>query len=202
MSALSEPAGGREPASSNMRWHSRVVYDLSRSFNAWSLRNNWRLDIQGAEHLAISGPAILAVNHAHLVDGTVIMPLVRRRIRFLCDHRALWVPILGQLLRLIDVIPVHVHRPDPAAALAALRALRRGDLLGVFPEAEVSGGRGLITARPGVAVLADILRVPVVPVAMWGLSAFNRPFDVYVRRRRPPITVRVSAPLAVRLPAE
>ncbi len=184
-----------------MRRHNRLVYDLVRAFNAWSLRNNWRVDIEGAQHLEVRGPAILAINHAHLVDGTVVMPLVRRRIRFLCDHRALWVPVLGQVLRLMEVIPVRVHRPDPSAALAALRALRRGQLLGVFPEAAVSGRSGLIPARAGVAFLADMLQVPVVPVAMWGVSAFDRPFDVYVRRRRPVIHVRVGPPLAVRLPA-
>lgn len=184
-----------------MRRHNRLAYDLVRAFNGWSLRNNWRLDIEGAEHLDIAGPAILAINHAHLVDGTVIMPLVRRRIRFLCDHRVLRVPALGQILRLMDVIPVRVHRPDPSAALAALWALRRGQLLGVFPEAAVSGPEGLIPARAGVAFLADALQVPVVPVAMWGVSAFDRPFDVYVRRRRPVIHVRVGPPLAIRLPA-
>ena len=184
-----------------MRRHNRVVYDLVRAFNAWSLRNNWRVDIEGAQHLEMRGPAILAFNHAHLVDGTVLMPLVRRRIRFLCDHRALWVPVLGQVLRLMDVIPVRVHRPDPSAALAAMRALRRGQLLGVFPEAAVSGREGLIRARAGVAFLADALEVPVIPVAMWGVSAFDRPFEVYVRRRRPVIHVRVGPPLGIRLPA-
>lgn len=104
-----------------MRRHKRFVYDLVRGFNARSLRANWRLDIEGAAHLNIRGPAILVFNHGHIVDGTVIMPLVQRRIRFLCDHRALRVPVLGQILSLMDVIPVHVRRPDPFAAVAAPR---------------------------------------------------------------------------------
>lgn len=182
-----------------MRRHNRIAYDLVRSFNAASLRRNWRLDIEGAQHLDARGPAILAFNHGHIVDGTVIIPLVRRRIRFLCDHRALMVPLLGQMLRLLDVIPVHVRRSDPVAALAALRTVQRGRLLGIFPEAKANGD-GVIPTRPGVAWLADRLHVPVIPVAMWGLSAFDRPFDVYVRRVRPKITVRVGEPLRVSLP--
>lgn len=75
-----------------------------------------------------------------------------------------------------------------------LRAVQRGQLLGVFPEAEARS-EGLVRARPGVAWLANRLQVPVIPVAMWGVSAFNRPFDVYVRRRRPVITVRAGQPL-------
>jgi 1-acyl-sn-glycerol-3-phosphate acyltransferase len=182
-----------------MRRHNRIVYDLVRSFNAASLRRNWRLDIEGAEHLDVRGPAILAFNHGHIVDGTVFIPLVRRRIRFLVDHRALRVPLLGQILGLMDVIPVHVQRPEPTAALTALRTVQRGRLLGVFPEAKAKGD-GMIPARRGVAWLADRLAVPVIPVAMWGVSAFNRPFDVYVRRVRPRITVNVGEPLSVMLP--
>ncbi len=184
-----------------MKRHNRIVYDFIRSFNAASLERNWRLDLEGGEHLDLRGAAILAFNHGHIVDGTVIIPLVRRRIRFLCDHRAVNVPVLGQLLRLIDVIPVHVQRSDPAAALAAARTVQRGRLLGIFPEAKAKG-EGMIRARPGVAWLANRLEVPVIPVAMWGLSAFNRPYDVYVRRTRPRIIVRIGEPLRVRLPEE
>jgi 1-acyl-sn-glycerol-3-phosphate acyltransferase len=184
-----------------MRRHNRIVYDFVRSFNGASLRRNWRLDIEGAEHLDVRGPAILAFNHGHIVDGTVFIPLVRRRIRFLVDHRALNVPVLGQFLSLMDVIPVHVRRPDPAAALAALRTVQRGRLLGVFPEAKAKGD-GMIPARRGTAWLADRLHVPIIPVAMWGVSAFNRPLDVYVRRVRPRITVRVGEPLSVTLPED
>jgi 1-acyl-sn-glycerol-3-phosphate acyltransferase len=170
-----------------MRRHNRIVYDFVRSFNGASLRRNWRLNVEGAEHLDVRGPAILAFNHGHIVDGTVFIPLVRRRIRFLVDHRALKV--------------LHVQRPDPAAALAALRTVQRGRLLGVFPEAKAKGD-GMIPARRGVVWLADRLHVPVIPVAMWGVSAFNRPFDVYVRRFRPRITVRVGEPLRVTLPED
>ena len=184
-----------------MRRHNRIVYDFVRSFNAASLRRNWRLDIEGAHHLDRRGPAILAFNHGHIVDGTVFIPLVRRRIRFLADHRALMVPVLGQVLRLMDVIPVHVRRPDLAAALAAVRTVQRGRLLGIFPEAKVKGD-GMIPARPGVAWLAGRLGVPVIPVAMWGVSAFDRPLDVYVRRRRPTVTIRVGEPLRVTLPRD
>ena len=184
-----------------MRRHNRIAYDFVRSFNAASLRRNWRLDLDGGEHLDVRGPAILAFNHGHIVDGTVFIPLVRRRIRFLVDHRAMMVPILGQLLRLMDAIPVHVGRPDPAAVLAAVRTVQRGRLLGIFPEAKAKS-EGMIPARPGVAWLAHRLGAPVIPVAMWGVAAFNRPVDVYLKRVRPKITVRVGEPLCVNLPGD
>ncbi len=48
-----------------MRRHNRIAYDFVRAFNAASLRRNWRLDIEGAEHLDVRGPAVLAVQPPH-----------------------------------------------------------------------------------------------------------------------------------------
>lgn len=179
----------------------RAVYDLLKRFNAASLRRFWRIDAEGLERLAEFRAGILAFNHGHLVDGTVVMPLVPHRVLFLCDARAVDAPILGPLLRAMGILRVDVMRPDPAAALAAVQAAERGHLLAIFPEGKVSGRSGLLPARGGVAYLAAKLRLPVLPVAMWGVDAFDRPRDVYVRRQRPVIQVRVGTPHLVCVPA-
>jgi len=175
------------------------VYDFLKRVNAASLRRNWRIEGQGLERLEGFRRGILAFNHGHLVDGTVVMPLVRERILFMCDARAVDAPILGHVLRAVGVLRVDVTRPDPAAAVAAARAASAGHLLGIFPEGRVSGAQGLLPARPGVAHIAARSGLPVLPVAMWGLDAFDRPLDVHVRRRRPVINVRVGMPQMVRV---
>ncbi len=180
---------------------SAAVYDFLKRVNAASLRRNWRVEGEGLERLQEFRRGILAFNHGHLVDGTVVMPLVRERILFLCDARAVDTPILGHVLRAMGVLRVDVTRPDPGAALAAARAASAGHLLGIFPEGRISGPRGLLPVRPGVAYFAARLELPVLPVAMWGLEAFNRPLDVYVRRIRPVINVRVGTPHVVSVPA-
>ncbi len=176
---------------------SAAVYDLLRRFNAASLRRYWRIEGEGLERLEQFRHGVVAFNHGHLVDGTVIMPLVRERILFLCDARAVDAPILGRILRAMGILRVHVTRRDAAGALAAVRATAAGHLLGIFPEGRVSGPRGLLPARPGVAYLGARLGLPVLPVTMWGVEAFNQPLDVYVRRVRPVISVRVGTPQVV-----
>ena len=128
------------------------------------------------------------------------MPLLQQRILFLCDARAYDSPILGHVLRAMGAIRVDVTRPDPAAAIATMRYARAGHLLGIFPEGKVSGASGLLPARAGVGHLAGRLGLPVLPVAMWGLEAFNRLIDVYLLQRRPVIHVRVGTPQAVCTP--
>jgi 1-acyl-sn-glycerol-3-phosphate acyltransferase len=180
---------------------SSAVYDFLKRLNAASLRRNWQVRGDGLERLDRFKRGILAFNHRHLVDGTVVMPLVRERVLFLCDARAVDAPILGQLLRAMGILRVHVTRPDAAGAVAALQAADAGRLIGVFPEGRVSGPRGLLPARPGGAYLAARSELPVLPVAMWGLEAFDRPLEVYVQRTRPVIDVRVGEPQSVCVPA-
>ncbi len=179
---------------------SPAVYDFLRRFNAASLRRYWRIEGEGLERLEQFRRGIAAFNHGHLVDGTVVMPLVRERILFLCDARAVAAPILGPVLRMMGILRVHVTRPDAAGALAAVRAAAAGHLLGIFPEGRVSGARGLLPARSGIAYLGARLGLPVLPVAMWGVEAFNRPLEVYVQRIRPVINVRVGTPQMVCAP--
>jgi 1-acyl-sn-glycerol-3-phosphate acyltransferase len=176
------------------------VYRFFKRFNAASLNRNWRIDGEGLDRLESFDRGVIAINHGHIVDGTVLMPLVRRRILFLVDARALDAPVLGHALRAMGVLRVDTARADPAAALIAARAARRGQLLGVFPEGRVSDASGLRAARSGVALLAARLDLPVLPVAMWGLEAFDRPLDVYVRRTRPTIHVRVGQELLIEGP--
>lgn len=183
------------------RWPgSTSIYDFLKRANAASLRRNWRIDGDHLERLWQFKGGILALNHGHFVDGTVVMPLVRERVLFMCDARAVDAPVLGHVLRAMGILRVGVTRPAAAAALAAHRAASQGHVLGIFPEGRVSRASGLLPGRPGAVHLASKLGLPILPVAMWGLEAFDRPLDVYVRRARPAIHIRVGFPQVIAIP--
>jgi 1-acyl-sn-glycerol-3-phosphate acyltransferase len=94
------------------------------------------------------------------------------------------------------------HVPvDPAAPAAAyLRArslLRAGEVVGVFPEAGISGSLTVRPLMPGAAALAAATGAPLLPVALWGgqrIAGLHRPVEL---RRGRPATVAVGHPVAV-----
>lgn len=152
------------------------------------------LDVRwtGAEHVPTSGPVILAANHVSYPDFVFIERVAVSRgryVRFLTRHDVWPLPGLGRLLDGMGHIPV--DRQVPAHAyLRARAALRRGDAVGVFPEAGISWS---FTVRPlmrGVAALARETGAPVVPVAIWGSQRVFTvgepapPFDWRTRGRR------------------
>ena len=105
----------------------------------------WKgLDLQfkfeGQENLPKRGGAVLASNHVSYMDfaliGTGALHL-KRYIRFMAKKGAFDNKIAGPLLRGMKHISVD-RENGGASFVAALRALRDGEIIGIFPEATIS----------------------------------------------------------------
>ncbi|WP_206442179.1 lysophospholipid acyltransferase family protein [Streptomyces boncukensis] len=130
------------------------------------MRGLWRPRVLGAWRMPPSGPAILAVNHTHLIDGPMLMGTAPRPVHFLIKREAFVGP-LDPFLRGIGQLKVDRGRADRAVIGQALGVLERGGVLGIFPEG--TRGEGDFAAlRSGLAYFALRSGAPVVPVAVLG----------------------------------
>jgi 1-acyl-sn-glycerol-3-phosphate acyltransferase len=154
-----------------------------------------RVRLEGLEHVPRTGPAVLAANHVSFLDflllGLVGEEQCGRRVRFLARHDLWKVRPVGRLMDRMGHVPV--DRDAPADAyLRAREALRRGELVGIFPEAGVSRSFTVRALMPGAAALANETGAPLVPVVLWGgqriWTAKSRP----VLRRHVPVSVSVG----------
>ncbi|MCZ7413509.1 MULTISPECIES: lysophospholipid acyltransferase family protein [unclassified Streptomyces] len=128
----------------------------------------FRPRVLGSWRMPASGPVILAVNHAHNIDGPMLMGTCPRPVHFLIKQEAFVGP-LDWFLRSIGQVPVDRSTADRSAVTAALGVLDRGGVLGIFPEG--SRGAGDFAAlRSGLAYFAVRSGAPVVPVAVLGSS--------------------------------
>ena len=135
----------------------------------------WKgLDIQfkfeGQENLPRKGGAVLASNHVSYLDfaliGTGALHL-KRYIRFMAKKGAFDNKIAGPLLRGMKHISVD-RENGGASFVAALRALRDGEIVGIFPEATISTSFEIKSMKSGAVRLAMGAGVPVIPVVIWG----------------------------------
>ncbi|HEV7626784.1 MAG TPA: lysophospholipid acyltransferase family protein [Streptomyces sp.] len=126
----------------------------------------WRPRVLGARRLPPTGPAILAVNHSHIIDGPMLMGTAPRPVHFLIKQEAFVGP-LDPFLRGIGQIEVDRNTVDRAAVLSALGVLERGGVLGIFPEG-TRGQGDFASLRSGLAYFAVRSGAPVVPVAVLG----------------------------------
>jgi 1-acyl-sn-glycerol-3-phosphate acyltransferase len=137
----------------------------SRWIGRFLARVVWDADVVGAHHVPADGPVLFAANHTGVVDGPILLGVAPRRAHILVKEEMFVGPV-GWVLRAAGQIPVD-REGGRSALVSALGVLRRGDVVGVFPEG--NRGRGDATsARAGVAWLALNGHAPVVPVALLG----------------------------------
>ncbi|MDT9686198.1 lysophospholipid acyltransferase family protein [Streptomyces sp. TRM76323] len=128
----------------------------------------WKPRVLGAWRVPASGPVILAVNHAHVLDGPMLMGTAPRPVHFLIKKEAFVGP-LGPFLEGIGQLKVDRAAADRAAITGALDVLAAGGVLGIFPEG-TRGDGDFASLRAGLAYFAVRSGAPVVPVAVLGSS--------------------------------
>jgi 1-acyl-sn-glycerol-3-phosphate acyltransferase len=164
------------------------------------LRMVFRPWVRGVEHVPTEGAALLASNHLSFSDSIFLPLLLDRKITFLAkaDYFTGKGPkgrLTALFFRLADQLPVDRTggRASEAALGTGLRVLRRGDLLGIYPEGTRSPDGRLYRGKTGVARMALEARVPVIPVVMVGTDKAQP-----IGSKVPTITrvgVRIGAPL-------
>jgi 1-acyl-sn-glycerol-3-phosphate acyltransferase len=113
------------------------------------------------------GPGIIVCNHISGLDPVLIQSACPRPITWMMAAEYYTWP-LGWMFRVAGVIPVERSGRDLAATREALRALREGKLLGLFPEGRISTTHEILPFQSGVAVMATRSGAPVYPAYIDG----------------------------------
>ena len=156
--------------------------------------------VEGVEHVPAQGAAILASNHLSFADW-VFMPLVlERRVTFVAKSdyfTGAGVKGWAQKRFFAGTGQVPIDRTGGRASEGALRAglkvLQRGELFGIYPEGTRSHDGRLYKGRTGVARLALVAKVPVIPCAVIGTDVIAPPGKILTKVISP--TVRFGRPL-------
>ena len=156
-----------------------------------------RFDVRGAEHVPASGGAVICSNHVSYLDftflGLAALPQ-HRLVRFMAKISVFANRFSGPLMRAMHHIPVD-RKAGAAAFDLAVRALKDGEVVGVFPEATISSSFRLKELKAGAARMAIDAAVPVLPAAVWGgqrLFTKHHPIDL---RRGVAVTVVLGEPI-------
>lgn len=157
-----------------------------------------RFDSEGIEHIPREGGAILAMNHIGYLDfaliGTCALP-VKRYVRFMAKKELFENKIAGPLLRGMHHISVD-RSSGSASFVAALRALKSGEIVGIFPEGTISVYFELKEFKSGAVRLAMGAGVPIVPAVVWGSQRiWTKKVKRDLKRNKYPISVTFGKPL-------
>lgn len=156
----------------------------------------FRPSVSGAENIPKSGGAILVSNHISAGDTFLLPSMIRRRLTFpakieLFRGRGVRGRILTWFLKIVGQIPMDRSggRASAGNMEGILDVLRRGELLGIYPEGTRSPDGRLYKGKTGVARLVLQAGVPVVPVGMINTELVPSRFFKIPTMRRPKIRI-------------
>ncbi|WP_028643742.1 lysophospholipid acyltransferase family protein [Nocardioides sp. URHA0020] len=156
-----------------------------------------RFVMTGTEHVPRTGGVLLACNHIGYVDfvyGGLAANPSGRLVRFMAKRELFDHSLVGPLMRSLHHIEVD-RGAGESSARTAIDYLRRGEAVGIFPEATISRSMELKEFKTGAVRIAAEAGVPVVPVVMWGTQRMmtkDHPRDF---SRGKTIALTVGAPL-------
>ncbi len=138
---------------------------------------------------------IFVVNHGSYIDGAAISAAISGPLTFIVTERLRRQFVAGTFLRRLGTVFVQTEDAGlHGAEEAALKAVRAGERLVVFPEGRLRRMPGLLSFYPGSFLVAAKASVPIVPVALTGPRSVLRHSGQWFPRRAP-ITVHIGRPL-------
>lgn len=138
----------------------------ARPFCAWMLRRRYTVRVHGTEHFPTTGPVVVAANHIGIIDGPVMAIYAPRPVHAMTKQE-MFTGFLGRFLGWAGQIPLDRMHADPRAVRFAVRCLREGRVVGIFPEGTRGSGELEIFHR-GAAYLALTVGAPIVPLMIFG----------------------------------
>ncbi len=123
-------------------------------------------NVIGAENIPEKGAFILAANHLSNWDPPFLGTFIKREIFFMGKEELFKNPIFAWWIRGLHVFPVKRGAADKTAIKTAVKIIKDGHCLGIFPEGTRSKTGKIGKAEPGVSLIAAMTKTPIIPAAI------------------------------------
>lgn len=154
------------------------------------------MKISGLDKIDTSKPIVYAVNHASALDIPALYAFLPFQFRILFKSELLSYPIIGWHLKRSGQICINQQQPSRSAGniRTALKTLKSGMPLVIFPEGGRTPDGEIKPFLPGPFFLAIKAQVDIVPIALVGTFDLL-PMNTYHIKCRP-LEMRVGEPIS------
>ncbi len=149
-----------------------------------------RIKVYGLENIP-DGGVLICANHSHYSDPFILAYGIgcKKRMYYMAKKELFKIPVVGWFIKLVGAFPVDRNNSDITSIKTAIRHLKDGDKVIIFPEGHRVEAGDAVAAKGGAIMIASRTGVPIVPV--------------YMPRKRPLFsTVRVYVGQAYQVPAD
>lgn len=165
-----------------------LYYGVGKSLFTVIFRGIFRTRISGRDRIPRQGGLLIVCNHISFADPPLLGTVMPRPVEFMTMAEMFRKPWMARLLHTIGCFPVDRSRVDQRAVREAIRRLRAGRCIAIFPEGgirltqksvlggdpDIKPGAGAIALLGNAAILPVIVRDTRKPYAPRNWLPFHR----------------------------
>ncbi len=155
------------------KYPSPFFIESLRYFGIFVSKIFWRIKFYGTENIPqnLEGGLLVVPNHQTYFDPFWVCIPIRRKYRFMAWDKAFEWFLVGDIIRYLGAFPVNLERGSKESLKQAVRALRDGATLMIFPEGEREFTDGkMLEFKSGAVKIALLANVPILPVTIRGAN--------------------------------
>ncbi|MGL5019149.1 MAG: MFS transporter [Luteolibacter sp.] len=141
------------------------------------IRSIYRIEVINPERIPPRGGALLLPNHVTFADGMFISAASPRPVRFVMDEAFMASRAIRFFVSIFDTVTIRRDQPREAIRIT-IDALKKGDLVCLFPEGQLTRTGALNELRRGFELIAKKAGHPLIPMwcdGSWGsIFSFER----------------------------
>lgn len=169
-------------------------YGLSQLLLQWTFVPLFRVRLFGRANVPAEGGVLIVCNHQSFLDPMLIGMALPRPVEFLARKSLFKNPFFGWLIRSVHALPIEREGRDVHAIKDAIRRLREGHVMLLFPEGTRTRDGSIGPMRAGLSTIVVRSQCAVVPTVIQGaFEAWPRTQRLFRMR---PIKVAFGKPIA------
>lgn len=161
------------------------LYKFGRLVCRAFIKIAFNVSTTGKENLPESGNFILCSNHRTYMDPIFIGLNIKQKLTFMAKQELFEKPVLGFVIKRLGAFPVSRGKGDTGAVDTAIKSVKDGKVLAIFPEGTRSRDGELLRFKSGAALVAHKTGADIVPacICFEGKLSFRK--KVIVRFGKP-----------------
>ncbi len=167
----------------------RLMCALARAVLGFYFFTLKGLRCEGVDNIPKEGAVIVAPNHKSNFDPPAIGVCSPRIIHYMAKEELFRNPVFAAAIRYFGTFPVKRGAVDRGAVRQALKEIKEGHPLGIFPEGTRTHGSSIGRFHDGMASIALMTGTPILPVAVIGTE--------HLPKKDGPLAVVFGTPIPV-----
>lgn len=156
-------------------------YNVMKGIAKCAFPMMYKIKYVGQENIPQHGGYIIACNHQKAIDPAIICAGVKSPVHFMAKQELFENDVVGYLCKHCNSFPVRRGEGDMSAINYAVDVIKKGWILGIFPEGTRSKEFKPMKGKSGVALIAKMTGADVLPVAIYTSDEFKKGTQLTVR---------------------